>query len=104
MDPKQSGTRLRTGAAPYNNLQQFQVAILENSCIDLIAFSDQICPIGFVAVYLKCKKTESGFGGGMLTMSAFQELRDWIKEDPRIQGRHIAYSGHLSRINKMNAS
>ena len=56
MNPRQSGTRLKTNAAPYYNLQQFQVAILANSYVDLIAFSDQICPIGFVEVYLKCKK------------------------------------------------
>ncbi len=103
MNPRQSGTRLKTNAAPYYNLQQFQVAILANSYVDLIAFSDQICPIGFVAVYLKCKKTESGFGGGTLITSAFDELRKWIKEDPRMQGRYITFSGHLSRINKMNA-
>jgi len=97
MDPKRSGTQFKSSTAPYTKLDEFYSIVLSHESIDLICYSDATSPQGMVGVYMKCSKTERGFGGGVITIDMFDELQRWIQSDTRVKSRGITFRGHINR-------
>ncbi|MBD3281338.1 hypothetical protein GF391_01185 [Candidatus Uhrbacteria bacterium] len=94
MNTKSSGIRLKKHNAPFKTLAEFCNAVLRNEEIDLACFSDLLCEKGFVSVYLQNAFSGEGYGGGTLTIEAFDELRLWAAA---LDGCRITFSGKLKQ-------
>lgn len=94
MSMKRSGWRLKVKKAPFKTLAEFCNAVLRNEEIDIACFSDLLCDKGFVSVYLQNARSGEGYGGGTLTIEAFDELREWATS---LDDRRITFSGKLKQ-------